>query len=238
MKTLEQITCKKCSTVNPAFTSICTNCKSYLRERIVNIDLWKTIGQLIEDPVNAFKQIIFAENKNFIIFITLFIAVKNLIIARFISVPAIGKDGVETSFVISYALILLVTIIIFSGFTFVEKALFKRIKINLRFKDIYAVNVYSFIPVTLSLIFVFVVEVVVLGGDIFSNNPNPYQIKPTISYILSGFEILVILWSIMLIFKNIKYISGKIFFSFLLTTIFLIILVIAYYISSLIIFTL
>jgi hypothetical protein len=236
MNKIQQITCKKCSTVNPLYTSVCLECKSYLRERVVNIDLWKTIGQLIDDTTNAFRQIIFAENKNFIIFISLFLAIKNLIISRFLSVPFLGKEGVSKSFLVSYFMILLFTIMVVSIFTFAQKILYNNFKTHLRFKDIYALNVYAFIPFILSLIFIFPVEVVVLGGDLFSNNPNPFQIKPTISYLLAGFEIVTFLWSIYLLSKEILFISGRIFFTILLTMIFLFALLLMYFISSHLIF--
>ncbi|MFZ2322894.1 MAG: hypothetical protein WAV89_04260 [Ignavibacteriaceae bacterium] len=236
MKKIEQITCKKCSAINPLYTSICINCKSYLRERAVNIDLWKTIGQIIETPSNAFRQIIYAENKNFIIFISLFLAIKNLIIARFLSVPLLGKDGVTVPFIFSYLLILLFTIIIFSGFSFLQKAVYSRLDIKLRFKDIYAMNVYSFIPLIISLFFIFPVELVVLGGDIFSNNPNPFQIKPTISYSLLGFEIIVFFWSIFLFNKSILFITGKIILSLLLTLLLFLVLLATCLLASQIIF--
>jgi hypothetical protein len=237
MKRIEQITCKKCSNSNPLYRSICLECKSYLRERVVNIDLWKTIGQLIEDPKSAFRQILFAENKNFIIFISLFLALKNLIIARFLSVPLIGKDGVHTSFILSYLLILLFTFLIFIGFTYLQKIFYDKLRIELRFKDIYSVNIYSFIPLILSLIFIFPVELVVLGGDIFSNNPNPFQIKPTISYLLSGFEVFTFLWSIYLVNKCSLLISGKLLWAILLTIIFVVLLISMYILSSHLIFS-
>ncbi len=237
MKQIEQITCKKCSTVNPLYTSICINCKSYLRERVVNIDLWKMIGLLIEYPQNAFRQIIYAEKKNFIIFILLFIGLKNLIIARFLSVPWLGKDGVTTSFILSYLLMLTFTVLIFSGFTLLQKIYYDKLKIQLRFKDIFAVNIYVFVPFVLSLFSIFLVELVVLGGDIFSNNPTPFQIKPTAAYILLGFEVLVFLWSIYLLCFSIISVSGKIFIPILFTILFLFVLVSGYIISSQIIFS-
>lgn len=237
MKQIEQITCKKCSTVNPLYTSICINCKSYLRERVVNIDLWKTIGQLIGEPQSAFRQIIYAENKNFIIYILLFIGLKNLIISRFLSVPTLGKDGVTSSFILSYLLMLTFTILIFSGFTLLQKIFYNKLKIQLRFKDIFSLNIYVFIPFVLSLFSIFIVEIVVLGSDIFSNNPNPFQIKPTAAYLLLGFEVFVFLWSIYLLSLSIIFISGRIFISILLTLLFLIVLVSTYIISSQIIFS-
>jgi len=232
MKKIEQITCKKCETVNPLYTSICINCKSYLRERVVNIDLWKTIGQLIDDTQSAFKQILFSEHKNFIVFITFFLAIKNLILARFFSIPEIGQEGVKIQFALSYLIILFLTFVIFSLFTFVQNLFYKKLKIDIRFKDIYSLNIYCFIPVILSLVFIFPVELIVLGGDIFSNNPTPFQIKPTVAYLLTGFEVITFVWSIVLLTKSIIFVSGKYTLSILLANLFLISLLFLYIVSA------
>lgn len=232
MDKLEQITCPKCSTINPLYTSICIECKSFLRERVVNIDLWKTIGIIIESPKKAFTTVLFAENKNFIIFLTLLFALKNLVTIRFFSVPKLGQNGVETSTLFSYLIVLVLSIFILGIFSFSQKIYYKKLKINLRFKDLYAISVYSFIPYILGIISIFIVELVVLGGDIFSNNPTPFQIKPTIAYVLLGFEILLLLWSIILLLRVIILISGKIILPIILTLIFTSILISSFIVSS------
>lgn len=232
MNKIEQITCKKCSTINPLYTSICINCKSYLRERVVNIDLWNSIGLIIESPQKAFTSILFAENKNFIIFLTFLFALKNLIIARFFSVAELGKNGVQTSTMISYSLMLLISLIILSLFTAIQKIYFNKLNISLRFKDIYAVSIYSFIPYILGLISIFIIELVVLGGDIFSNNPTPFQIKPTIAYTLAGFELLVFIWSVILFLRGIILISGKVLIPIIMILIYSSIIVISLILSA------
>jgi RNA polymerase subunit RPABC4/transcription elongation factor Spt4 len=234
----EYTICKKCNHINPPYKNICSECKSYLRERIVNIDLWDTIRLIIEDPTKAFRNIIFAEHKNFIIFITFFIAVKNLIIARFFSVPELGINGVETSFLLSLVLIILITSLLIVSFSLIQKNIYSKKEVKLRFKDIYAANAYSFIPYLFGLVFIFPVELVVLGGDIFSNNPYSFEIKPLITYILMGFELITICWSFYLIFKNMVIISLNKNYSIFFTFIYFLTWFAALYFSSKIIFTL
>jgi hypothetical protein len=234
----EYVKCKKCNHINPPYKNICTECKSYLRERVVNIDLWNTILLIIEEPVKAFRQIIFSEHKNFIVFLTFFISLKNLIIARFISVPELGVNGASVSLIFSLILMILITTVLTSSFSFIQNILYSRKNITLRFQDFYAVNVYSFIPYLFGLIFIFPVELIVLGGDIFSNNPYSFQIKPLISYILIGVELITIIWSFFLIFKSILVVSEKKNFSILLTVSFSLVWILTLYISSKIIFTL
>jgi len=233
----EYTKCKKCNHINPAYKNICTECKSYLRERIVNIDLWDTIQLIIEDPAKAFKVIIFAEHKNFIVFITFFIAIKNLLITRFLSVPEIGINGVTTSFILSLTLMILITLFLSCLLIFIQRIVYGKRDIKLRFKDIYAVNVYSFTPYLFGLVFIFPVELIVLGGDIFSNNPYSFQLKPLITYILIGLEFITIIWSYYLIYKSVVTIILNKTFSILLTSGYLLFWFILLYLSSKIIFT-
>jgi hypothetical protein len=232
----EHTKCKKCNHINPAYKNICSECKNYLRERVVNIDLWNTIQLIIEDPLKAFKQIIFAEHKNFIFFITFLIAIKNLLVARFLSVPKLGINGVTTSFIISLALMVLITLSLSLSFTFIQKTLYNRKDITLRFRDIYAVNAFSFIPYLFGLFFVFPVELIVLGGDIFSNNPYSFDIKPVVAYILIVIEFIIILWSFYLISNSIFSISANRLYSILITLAYVFVWGAALYISSNIIF--
>jgi hypothetical protein len=233
----EYTKCKKCGHINSAYKNICAECKSYLRERIVNIDLWNTIQLIIEDPVRAFKRIIFSEHKNFIVFITFFIALKNLITVRFLSIPDLGLNGVRTSFIFSLILMSLITLLLLISLSSVQSILYRKKAINLRLKDIFAVNAYSFIPYLFGLIFIFPVELIVLGEDIFSNNPYSFQIKPLITFLLIGFEFLTIFWSFYLIHRTIFLITSKRFFSIFITSIYFIIWSAALYLSSKIIFT-
>jgi hypothetical protein len=233
----ENIKCSRCNHINPPYKNICEECKNYLRGRVVNIDLWETVLKLIEEPKSAFKTIIYAEHKNFILFLLFFISIKNLIITRYISVPELGTNGVKTSLMLSFVLTLITTIIFFSIITVIQIFLTKNNLLKLRFIDLVSTNIYTFVPYLIGLVFIFPVELVVLGSDIFSNNPYSFEIKPTITYILIGFEILTILWVILLNFKSIIFIGIKKNITFFLTLLFLVIWICTLYISSKIIFT-
>ncbi len=79
------VTCPNCSSENPYYKETCSSCNSFIRDKISNLDLWNIIGLLIENPVKAFRQIIYSQHKNFIFFILFFVSIKFLINARFIS---------------------------------------------------------------------------------------------------------------------------------------------------------
>lgn len=229
--------CKKCNHTNPVYKHICEKCRSYLRERVVNIDLWKTIQLIIEDPNKAFTQIIFSEHKNFTLFLTLFIAIKNLVIARFLSVPTLGLDGVTTPLIVSFIFSILLSLLITSGISWLQLLFYKGRKLIFRFKDIYAVNTYALIPFLFGLFFIFPVELIVLGGDIFSNNPYSYQIKPALSYILMTIEVIMIIWSFILMYKSILILGIKRTQSALLIILLFILWFSSLYLASKVLFT-
>ena len=201
--------CNKCLHENAPYQNICANCKSYLRDKTVNIDLWATTLKLIENPFEAFRTIVFAEHKNFIFFLLFFISIKNMIISRFISVPELGMEGVSTSLFLIIVLFFALTIF-FTGFiSFIQYKIFQKSDIQLRIIDVVALNSYSQIPLVFSLVFVFPVELVVLGSEIFSNNPYSFQIKPIITYILMFLETIMILWFFILYYFSLRVVGFK-----------------------------
>ncbi len=72
------LVCQNCGEKNPLFSSKCGKCHHYLRATIPNIDLWSTIWKIFESPVEALTNVIYAEHKNFISFLTFFVSVKFL----------------------------------------------------------------------------------------------------------------------------------------------------------------
>ncbi|MDY0083879.1 MAG: hypothetical protein RBR74_11915 [Ignavibacteriaceae bacterium] len=201
--------CNKCLHYNAPYQSICENCKAYLREKIVNIDLWITIQKLIESPSEAFRNIVFAEHKTFIFFLLFFISIKNLILARFISIPELGKEGATTPLF----LLLFLSVLITTGFiffiSFIQSKILQRIQIKLRTIDVIALNSYTQIPLIFSLVLIFPVELIVLGTDVFSNNPFAFQIKPTVTYMLLTIETMMILWTFILYYLSIRFTGIK-----------------------------
>lgn len=192
------ITCKNCNTENPYFSFICSNCRSYLRERVVNIDLWNTLGRLIESPAAAFSSIIHAEHKNFISLLYFLFSLK-----FFINILIIADPVFKTVKVLEYtSWVFLISIIIplalISFYSWLLSVSLKVFKVKTRFKDNFSILIYSLIPASLALIFFFPVELVLFGSAIFISNPSPFLLKPNPAYVMLSLECLMILWSIVL----------------------------------------
>jgi hypothetical protein len=198
------ITCKNCGTENPSYNFTCLKCKSYLRERVVNIDFFNLVGLLIESPAKAFRKIIYAEHKNFVSLVLFLVTIKLLINSAIIYPyfsPNLNFLNHATSVFIFSIILFIIIIFIFS---YLLKIISKIVGVKTRVKDNFSIIVYSFLPMIFSIIFILPVELVLFGGYLFSRNPTPFLLKPVPSYVLLGIELLILIWCFVLTFFAIK----------------------------------
>lgn len=214
------ITCPSCSTENPPYVYICDNCKSYLRERVNNIDLWKVIGLLIENPKKAFQLVIHSEHKNFILLILFIIAAKFLVNTRFLSMISLGDFIPVTALFFSYLDVLSLLIVYISIYSFVITLIINSQNIKNRFRDNFSILIYSLLPNAIGVIFLIVIELAVFGGYLFSVNPTPFVVKGFIAYMFTGAEMLLILWSLFLTFVASKVQTNSIILGILYSILF------------------
>lgn len=197
------IICKSCGAENPFYEVICKKCNSFLREKIFNIDLWKTVSGLIDTPVKTFRTIIQSEHKNFISLIFLLSVFRLFITSIFISLAVFRNEEAVNMFFprlfffIGFILVLMLFISLVLYFVLKKGA------IGTRYKDIFAVLTYSLLPYAFSAIILFTIEIIIFGGDLFSVNPSPFVIKSFLAWVLTAMEILIILWSLFLLITGI-----------------------------------
>ncbi len=221
------VVCKNCNSENPFYGLICLKCKSYLRERVYNIDLWHTISLLIESPSKAFKLIINSEHKNFLVFILLLVSGKVLLNGIFLKIFLLKGAAEFPNYFSDYLLSFLFLIAVILLFSVLLQTITEKSGIQTRYPDNFAILTYSFLPYIFGLIILFPIELILFGGYLFSYNPSPFQIKETLSYVLLIFEGLIFLWSIFLTISAIKAVSNNLFYSF----IFGVVIQIVFYIS-------
>jgi hypothetical protein len=231
------ISCPNCNSDNPFYNSICSGCKFYLRDRIVNLDLWTVISSLIESPTKAFRTIIFSEHKNFILFILFFVSIKYLINARFISMVSVGEFQSTIGLQISYLIVLSIMLIYFIIFSYIHKSLSKKSEFSIRLRDTFALIIYSQIPFLFGLFILFPLELVILGDYLFSMNPTPFIIKGSITYFFFAIELGLVLWNIFLVFKAFLTQSQQTLFAMASATVFVVLFWTLIYFCSLIVFT-
>lgn len=226
-----EIPCSNCGSLNFDYEYKCKNCKSFLRERIVNIDLGETLLRLIDSPSEAFYKIKLSEHKNYVLFIALFISIRFLIISRFISVPFVYNE-IQLSLLLLLGISILLTFSVVMLISFISSKIFALKKIKTRFRDVFSVITYSFVPSLLALFILFPIELVFFGEYLFSNNPYPYQIKESVFYFLLVLEIMTILWSIFLLTSGLNVFLKSRFLSFILSISIWIIIAVALFIQS------
>jgi hypothetical protein len=227
------IVCKNCNTQNPHYQHICISCKSYLRERVVNIDLWNTIGTLVESPAKGFKQVIFSEHKNFIFLIIILASLKLLLDSIFIGVAA-GVYDPLSGFFIKYIIMLAALSCFIYLFSVILNIINKRAGYASRVKDYFAIFAYSFFPHVAGLITVFIIELVIFGGYLFSKNPSPFDLKEFLAYTLLVFEFLIIGWGMFLSFMAAFTQTRRIIYSLFVSLLFYLFLFSGLYLFSII----
>lgn len=203
------VICKNCSAENPVYSHTCGNCRYFIRDRVYNINIWETIGQIIESPGTAYKKVIYSEHKNFIVFLTFLLALRYLILSRFVSVPLSEATISSTPLLTGYLITLAATTGFLLAFAFIAKVVFNSSNYKVRIRDIYALNVYSNIPNFFAVLFLLPIELVIFGDYIFSNNPTPFQMKPLFAYVLAAVEVGLIIWSILLNIKSFTVLTNN-----------------------------
>ena len=204
------ITCPSCGEKNPIFRSVCKKCGTVIRDRVPSIDLWKTFGQLIENPENAFIEIIQAEQKNFVTFIW-FAALFKIYILSIILSSVISSRR--------FSLLNFLVLLIFSIFPVILTGLFLKKIVNkklieFRLKDYFAGVSFSLMPQLIGLVIVFAMEFIVFGEQLFTFNPSPFLIKKNFAYLFLILEIGIIVWNISLTSKLFFLYFNKKFLSY------------------------
>jgi len=192
------IICKSCSAENPFYEVICSNCHSFLRDRICNIDLWKTMEQLIETPVVAFRRIIQSEHKNFISLIFIFAVFKLFISSIFISLILFRNEQALNFFITRFLYFAVGLFFLLVILSLLLLLVLKGGGIKSRFKDLFALLTYSLMPYSFAAIILFPIELIIFGNYLFTVNPSPFIIKSFFAWVLVSLEVLLILWSVFL----------------------------------------
>ncbi len=211
MKKGNKIICSSCGEFNALYRLNCSNCSSFLRERVVNIDLWASIWGLFYAPVETFKKIVFAEHKNFIIFILILSGTKiffhEVFFRKLLSEGEFEVANISLS-LISSLISFIVIILLLALFNYY---LYKISKSEIRYKDSLTILIYSFMPQLFSLFILAPVEYALFGKFWFTFNPSPFFIKETAAYMIVGIEGVLLLWSLLLmIFANYTVTGRKI----------------------------
>lgn len=193
------IKCRVCNTENDEFAVICLNCKSFIQNRVTNLDFFATVWKVIESPRKAFHEITLAEHKNYSLLLFSMFGVG-------LSFTAFWYFRLGTRFESLLDLLAKATIIgIGLGlasailFTFVFELLVRMTRGKGTVRSSLAILAYSTTPVSLTLFLILPVELLTFGMYLFTSNPDPYSIKPALYVALLSFDTAMALWAFVLL---------------------------------------
>ncbi|GBD90671.1 Yip1 domain protein [bacterium BMS3Abin04] len=220
MKVLKNtVKCSNCGSENSIYKLTCVECGSYLRERVVNIDLWKSLWTLLYEPTTAFKKIIFAEHKNFVSVLLLIVSIKVILVSAFVSNYFNTPLFSYTNLFVALSILLFISILLIFTLAYLVTEADKMLGLSTRFKDNLSLLTYSFIPIIISLIILTPIEYAIFGKYWFLHNPSPFFINSFTGYILVGIEVLMLLWTILLFATGVYFQSKNKIYSMIVSII-------------------
>jgi len=203
-----------------------------MRARIVNIDLWAVVGNLLHSPVNTLKTLICSEHKNFISLI-LFLASFKVILNLILLSNLFDLDGVGRISFTNVVLISLVSSVIIAFVSYLVTKLNSLLGLMNRFLDNLTIYSYSFIPVILVLVIITPIQFALFGNYWFTFDPSPFIIKPTVAKVLIFIELLFQLWTIVLLITSTYAQTNNKKYSIILgVSIFILIYIVSYFILN------
>ena len=192
------VVCPVCGTQNDEYAIVCGSCKSFIQNRIANLDFFDTVWKVIESPRRAFHDITLAEHKNYSLLLFALFGISLSLTGfwyfrlgpRFDSLldllaAAAGSGvviGIVAAFLFTAAFEVLARI--FGGKGTVRSSL--------------GILAYATTPVSLSLVLILPIELLTFGMFLFTRNPDPYTVKPGMYLTLIGTDCAVGIWAVVL----------------------------------------
>jgi len=224
------IICKTCNKTNSVLNTKCNSCGSILQGRVPNLNLFEVIWEVIEFPKKTFLKICLSEQKNYVYLHFSIIGI-GLLFTKF-WFNAVGQFYPNLLNLLIYGTTLgpFVGLLLFFIFTrcsyFIVSKIFKTEATQ---RNITAITAYAFVPLLFATIFILTTKIIVFGIYLFTIMPSPQYIKPLVFYILSAFDILCVLYSVILFFIGISVsnnvsILKSLFITFILLVVFALII--------------
>lgn len=207
------IVCPVCRHSNDSFSVKCSACGSFIQDRVPNLDFFAQIWLIIESPEEAFKRIIIAEHKNFVLFLSLFLGIASSFTLFWAKNSGDSFDNLFPLLLFATGIGICIGIPVFFFLTGMVFGLSKLLKGSGSFNETYGVIGWSLVPVMLSVVFILPLELGTLGLFLFSSNPSAYEVKPVVTSVLVGMDAAVVLWSILLAAKGISMVHRFRFFT-------------------------
>jgi hypothetical protein len=187
--------CNNCEKENPFHQLTCSECKSFLRARIVNVDFWDTLWKLFYSPVKTAQNIIQAENKNFVATCAILTAIKFSLISLILMNAFKTEENGSYTFINGFIFGGIPFLVSIPIFALLITLLNKKYGIQGRIGDALSIYFFSFTPLIMALLVLTPIQFALFGEYWFTFNPSPFLMKPQAALVIFIMEILMYLWS-------------------------------------------
>jgi predicted nucleic acid-binding Zn ribbon protein len=201
--------CPVCGTCNPDLAVTCASCGGFLRDRVRSFHLFETLWMLIEVPPRAMQRIIVAERKNYSLLMqTLFGFAYAAFVCRFAGAGR-AIENLQTLLAVILAAGPPAGIIMVTAISGVSAAVLKLFRQSASFRNVRAVLSYAALPIALSAIFVFPVQVGLFGIHLFGLHPSPMVTEPGVYSVMMSLDAVLAGWSLILAYIGLRILTGR-----------------------------
>ena len=201
-------TCPVCGTQNDDLAVVCSSCKGYVQAKVVTLDLFQTIWGLMESPSATFRRIALAGTKNYVGALTVLFGVAlayallwhanyGVVEPRLVTILGMGLIAGP---VIGGTVILVLARVL----SVLTPAAGRKVSP----RNAFALLGYAAVPVVMSLVIIFPIEIAVFGIYLFDINPPPIVLNPMAYIILVGLDGIAVIWSAVLVWIGIRVMAG------------------------------
>ncbi len=202
------ITCSICGNENGDFDVVCASCKSFLQSKVDNLNLFETLWGLIESPRSAFKRIVLSHHKNYVLLLSSLFGISLAYMLFWYKSLGILFSNVLTILGVGLLIGPPLGILFVLGFSYLDLLVARALGGSATFWNTFAVVAYAGLPIILSLVFVFPIEIALFGRDFFGTNPPPIVIKPIAYVALIGFDLIAVICTWLLLGTGTMVVNG------------------------------
>lgn len=202
------ITCPVCGTSNDDLATTCVTCRGFVQAKVDTLNLFETMWRLMESPRRAFRQIVLARHKNYVLLLSSLLGV--CVVFAFVWFRSLGAYFPNLFALLGLGLVAgpPVGIVFVLVASYLLQILARPLGGRGTARNMFSVIAYASIPVILTLGLVFPVEMAVFGQDFFGRNPPPLVINPVAYIVLLSLDGLAVVWSAFLLSEGITVGSG------------------------------
>lgn len=175
-----------------------------MRAKVSNIDFWAVLYQLLFDTALGFKQIVYAENKNFVA--ALFILFNLKLSTLLLAVSSVYDLGFSFSefWIILFAFTVASSIFVFLYLEALRIIFEKIYQVDILRKNYFSIVGYASSIFSLSIFVLLPIELLLFGPYLFSSNPSIFAIKAIPAYLTAGLEVFAALIFIAFLFYGFR----------------------------------